>query len=146
MGASVGGYACDITRTFVVGGALGANDELRRVYDVVRRANEAGRQAARPGVEIQDVDRAARRVIAEAGYGAYFTHRTGHGLGLEGHEPPFACQGDTTILEPGMTFTVEPGVYLPGKGGVRVEDDVVITTDGCESLTTFDRELKAIGG
>ena len=146
MGASVGGYACDITRTFVVGGALGANDELRRVYDVVRRANEAGRQAARPGVEIQDVDRAARRVIAEAGYGAYFTHRTGHGLGLEGHEPPFACQGDTTILEPGMTFTVEPGVYLPGQGGVRVEDDVVITADGCESLTTFDRELKAIGG
>jgi Xaa-Pro dipeptidase len=143
FGVNVKGYASDITRTFAVGEL---RDELRRVYAVVRRANEAGRQAARPGVEIQQVDRAARRVIAEAGYGAYFTHRTGHGLGLEGHEPPFACEGDTTILAPGMTFTVEPGVYLPGQGGVRVEDDVVITPPGCDSLTTYDRELRIIGG
>jgi Xaa-Pro dipeptidase len=142
FGVSVGGYVSDITRTFAVGTV---DDELRRVYDVVQRANEAGRKAARPGVEIQEVDRATRKVVVDAGYGQYFTHRTGHGLGLEGHEPPFACEGDTTILEPGMTFTVEPGVYLPGKGGVRVEDDVVITPDGCESLTTFDRELRVIG-
>jgi Xaa-Pro dipeptidase len=141
FGVNVGGYASDITRTFAVGTV---DDELRCVYDLVRRANEAGRRAARPGVEIQEVDRAARRVIVAAGYGPYFTHRTGHGLGLEGHEPPFACEGDTTILEPGMTFTVEPGIYLPGKGGVRVEDDVVITQGGCESLTTFDRELIVI--
>jgi Xaa-Pro dipeptidase len=143
FGVSVGGYASDITRTFAVGHL---DDELRRVYEAVKRANEAGRLAARPGVEIQEVDRAARRVIAEAGYGQYFTHRTGHGLGLEGHEPPYACEGDTTILEPGMTFTVEPGVYLPGKGGVRVEDDVVVTATGCESLTQYPRELQVIGG
>jgi Xaa-Pro dipeptidase len=141
FGVSVDGYASDITRTFAVGQL---DDELRRAYDAVKRANEAGRKAARPGVEIQEVDRAARKVIADAGYGQYFTHRTGHGLGLEDHEPPFACEGDTTILEPGMTFTVEPGVYLPGKGGVRVEDDVVITQDGSESLTTFDRELRIV--
>jgi Xaa-Pro dipeptidase len=144
FGVSVGGYASDITRTFAVGNARSAGDELRRVYDVVKRANEAGRKAARPGVEIQEVDRATRKVIADAGLGEYFTHRTGHGLGLEAHEPPFACEGDTTMLEPGMTFTVEPGVYLPGKGGVRVEDDVVITTTGSESLTTFERELRVI--
>jgi Xaa-Pro dipeptidase len=142
FGVSVGGYASDITRTFAV--SL-VGDELRRAYDVVKRANEAGRKAARPGVEIQEVDRAARKVIADAGYGQYFAHRTGHGLGLEVHEPPFACEGDTTILELGMTFTVEPGVYLPGIGGVRVEDDVVITPDGCESLTRFDRELRTVG-
>jgi len=141
FGVSVEGYASDITRTFAMGRL---DDELRRVYDVVKRANEAGRQAARPGVEIQEVDRAARQVIVDAGYGQYFTHRAGHGLGLEAHEPPFACEGDATILEPGMTFTVEPGVYLPGKGGVRVEDDVAITQDGCESLTTFDRELRIV--
>lgn len=142
FGVSVGGYVSDITRTFVVGEL---DDEMRRVYDVVQRANEAGRRAARPGVEIQQVDRAARQVILDADYGAYFTHRTGHGLGLEGHEPPYACEGDTTILELGMTFTVEPGVYLPGKGGVRIEDDVVITESGCESLTTFARDLQVIG-
>ena len=142
FGLSMGGYTSDITRTFAVGDV---GDELHRAYDVVKRANEAGRKAARPGIEIQEVDRAARKVITDAGLGEYFTHRTGHGLGLEGHEPPFACEGDTTILEPGMTFTVEPGVYLPGKGGVRVEDDVVITADGCESLTTFDRELRTLG-
>lgn len=141
FGVNVGGYASDITRTFAVGEV---SDDLRRVYDVVKRANEAGRKAARPGVEIQEVDRAARKVITDAGYGAYFTHRTGHGLGLDTHEPPYACEGDTTILEPGMTFTVEPGVYLPGKGGIRVEDDVVITPGGAQSLTTFDRELRVI--
>jgi len=141
FGVNVGGYASDITRVFAVGRV---DNELRRMYDVVRRANEAGRQAARPGVEIQEVDRAARKVIADAGYGQYFTHRTGHGLGLEAHEPPYACEGDTTILEPGMVFTVEPGIYLPGKGGIRVEDDMVITPGGSESLTTFDRELRVL--
>ena len=143
FGVSVGGYVSDITRTFAVGDV---GEELRRVYNVVKRANEVGRKTARPGVEIQEVDRATRKVIADAGLGEYFTHRTGHGLGLEAHEPPFACEGDTTMLEPGMTFTVEPGVYLPGKGGVRVEDDVVITATGSESLTTFERELRVIVG
>jgi Xaa-Pro aminopeptidase len=80
-------------------------------------------------------------VIEQAGYGQYFTHRLGHGLGLEGHEPPYMHGGNPMILQPGMTFTIEPGIYLPGKGGVRVEDDVIISADGCHSLTTFPREL-----
>jgi Xaa-Pro dipeptidase len=83
-------------------------------------------------------------VIEEAGYGEYFIHRTGHGLGLEGHEPPYIVEGNQQLLQPGMTFTVEPGIYLPGKGGVRIEDDVVITAAGSESLTTFPRELTVL--
>jgi len=84
-------------------------------------------------------------VITEAGYGEYFIHRTGHGLGLESHEPPYIVAGNEQRLGVGMTFTVEPGIYLPGRGGVRVEDDVVITEEGCESLTTFERRLQVIG-
>ncbi len=141
FGITIDGYASDITRTVAVGEI---SPELRQVYEVVRRANEAGRAAARPGIEIQEVDRAARKIIVDAGYGEYFMHRTGHGLGLDIHEPPFAREGDTTVLEPGMTFTVEPGIYLPGKGGVRIEDDLVITPTGNESLTTFDRELRVL--
>ncbi len=137
-GAFVGGYTSDITRTFVLGGLP---DELARVYEVVKAANEAGRAAAGPGVIAQDVDRAARAVIQAAGYGSYFTHRTGHGLGLEVHEPPYIVEGNAEALRPGMTFTVEPGIYLPGRGGVRIEDDVVVTAQGAESLTTFVREL-----
>jgi len=133
----VGGYAADITRTFAIG-AL--KPELARVYEVVRAANEAGRAAAGPGVSAEGVDRAARAVIEEAGYGEYFIHRTGHGLGLEAHEPPFIVAGNGRTLEPGMTFTVEPGVYLPGRGGVRIEDDVLVTSSGAESLTTFSRD------
>jgi len=140
-GASVGGYASDITRTVAVGGLTA---EMVRVYEVVRAANEAGRRAAAPGVEAQAVDRAARAVIEEAGYGALFIHRTGHGLGLETHEPPYIVEGNRQRLEAGMTFTVEPGVYLPGYGGVRIEDDVVITPAGAESLTTFPRELMTL--
>ena len=141
FGVTIDGYASDITRTVAIGEI---SPELRQVYEVVRRANEAGRAASQPGIEIQEVDRATRKVIADAGYGEYFTHRTGHGLGLDIHEPPFAREGDTTILEPGMTFTVEPGIYLPGRGGVRIEDDLVITPTGNESLTTFDRALRVL--
>jgi Xaa-Pro dipeptidase len=138
FGTTVGGYAADITRTFVFGEL---EPELARVYEVVKAANSAGRAAVRPGVTAEEVDQAARAVIEEAGYGEYFNHRTGHGLGLETHEPPYIVAGNKQTLEPGMTFTVEPGVYLPGRGGVRVEDDVVVTADGVESLTTFKREL-----
>lgn len=141
FGVSVNGYASDITRTFALDEP---DDELKRIYDIVLRANEAGRAAARPGVQAQEIDRAARQVINEAGYKDYFTHRTGHGLGLASHEPPYACEGDETVLEPGMVLTVEPGIYLPTKGGVRIEDDIVITPEGCESLTTFDRRLRVI--
>ncbi len=143
FGATAGGYASDITRTFAVGGPL--EPELAQVYQIVQAANAAGRAAARPGVPCQEVDRAARRVIVEAGYGEFFIHRTGHGLGLEGHEPPYIVEGNRLPLEPGMTFTVEPGIYLPGRGGARVEDDVVVTPEGCQSLTTWERSLKTVG-
>lgn len=137
-GASYRGYPADITRTFAVGKP---DPALIPVYEVVKEANAAARQYAGPGVKAEDVDRAARQVIERAGYGQYFIHRTGHGLGLEVHEPPYIVNGNDTILRQGMTFTIEPGIYLPGKGGVRIEDDVVITPNGNESLTTFSREL-----
>lgn len=136
-GAVRDGYVADITRTFAIGHV---ESELSRVYEVVQRANAAGRAAAGPGIAAQTVDRAARKVIEDAGYGAQFFHRTGHGLGLETHEPPYIVEGNARLLEPGMVFTVEPGVYISGLGGVRVEDDVVITATGAESLTTFPRE------
>ncbi len=137
-GARYRGYPADITRTFAVG-KLDA--ELAAVYEVVKAANAAGRRFAGPGKKAEDVDRAARQVIEQAGYGQYFIHRTGHGLGLEVHEPPYIVAGNEIALRPGMTFTIEPGIYLPGKGGVRIEDDVVITETGCDSLTTFARDL-----
>ncbi len=137
-GVTVGGYASDITRTFAIGEL---EPDLAQVHEVVRAANEAGRAAARPGVPAEQVDQAARQVIEAAGYGPYFIHRTGHGLGLEVHEPPYIVAGNQQRLQPGMTFTVEPGIYLPGRGGVRIEDDVVITEDGATSLTTFPRRF-----
>lgn len=132
------GYCSDITRTIGVGEI---SDRLKAIYDVVYEANEAGRSSARPGVTAESVDRATRRVVTKAGYGAYFTHRTGHGLGLEVHEPPYIVEGNETLLEPGMVFTIEPGIYIPGLGGVRIEDNVFVTSSGCESLTTLPREL-----
>jgi Xaa-Pro dipeptidase len=142
FGTTANGYASDITRTFAVGEP---SARLVEIYEVVKAANAAGRAAAKPGIFAQDVDRATRRVIEDAGFGAYFTHRTGHGLGLEAHERPNMVEGNTQILEPGMVFTVEPGIYIPGEVGVRIEDNVVITADGAESLTTYDRELRVIG-
>ena len=115
-----------------------------RIYELTERANEAGRAAARPGAECQDVDRAARQVIRDAGYGEFFLHRTGHGLGLEVHEAPNMVEGDTRTLAPGMTFTIEPGIYLPGRGGVRIEDDIVVTQDGRDSLTVSSRDLRVL--
>lgn len=143
-GAAAGGYCSDITRTYAVAGST-VDPALVRAYEMVRAANRAGREAARPGATGQDVDRAARGVIEAAGLGEYFVHRTGHGLGLEGHEEPDMKEGSLVPLEAGMTFTVEPGVYMPGLGGVRIEDDVVITTNGSDSLTTLPRELVAVG-
>jgi Xaa-Pro dipeptidase len=142
FGVAFDGYLSDITRTFVVGSA---SAEIKKIYELVKQANAAGSAAARPGATGQDVDRAARKVITEAGYGQYFTHRTGHGLGLEGHEPPYMVEGNAVPLEVGNTFTIEPGIYVPGLGGVRIEDDLVITENGAESLTTYDRELRMIG-
>ena len=140
-GATYNGYFSDITRTFAIGTV---EAELARLAEVVRQANAAGRAAAKPGVTAGAVDAAARRVIAEAGYGEYFTHRTGHGLGMDVHEPPFVFAGNAEVLRPGMVFTVEPGIYLSGRGGARVEDDVVVTPEGARSLSDLPRALRRL--
>lgn len=142
IGARYHGYVSDITRTFAV---KSLNEKAKQIYQVVKAANEAGRAASKPGVTGQAVDRAARTVIEDHDYGEYFIHRTGHGIGLEGHEPPYMVEGDTQVLTPGMAYTVEPGIYIQGVGGVRIEDDVVITENGAECLTTFSRELRFVG-
>jgi Xaa-Pro dipeptidase len=141
-GANIGGYFSDLTRTFVIGEP---HAEMEYVAQVVLQANEAAREMAGPGISAQEVDRAARQVIEEAGFGEFFTHRTGHGLGVEVHEHPYIREGNSVLLAPGMTFTIEPGVYLPGKGGVRIEDDIVITNDGILSFSDMPRELKTLG-
>ncbi|MFQ5923150.1 MAG: M24 family metallopeptidase, partial [Anaerolineales bacterium] len=141
-GATHEGYVCDITRTFFV---AEASEEFSQIHEIVQEANAAGRAAVHPGASCGSVDIAARSVIESAGYGEYFVHRTGHGLGLEGHEPPFIREGEGTVLKSGMTFTVEPGVYLPSKGGVRVEDNIVVTKENGLSLTTLPREAQVVG-
>lgn len=141
-GAACRGYFSDLTRTFAVGGV---EDEYRRIASLVMQANAAGRAAARPGIPAGDVDRAARGVIRDGGYAERFTHRTGHGLGMEEHENPYIYAENSLILAPGMTFTVEPGIYLTGRGGVRIEDNVVITDSGAESLSNLPRELIQVG-
>ncbi len=140
FGGKVDGYLADITRTFCLGAPTG---DMQRIYDTVLAANEAARTAAGPGVAMGAVDRAARAVIEAAGYGPYFTHRTGHGLGLDGHEPiPQIAAGVTDRLEPGMVFTIEPGIYIPDLGGVRIEDDVLVTETGLDVLTSYPRQLQ----
>jgi Xaa-Pro dipeptidase len=139
FGCRVNGYPSDITRTFCLGTP---SAEMQRIYDTVLRANEAAQKAAKAGVAMGAVDAAARAVISDAGYGDYFTHRTGHGLGLDIHEPiPQIAGGVEDLLEPGMAFTIEPGIYLPGLGGVRIEDNVVVTESGIDVLTSYERRL-----
>jgi Xaa-Pro aminopeptidase len=135
------GYGSDTTRTVHVGEPT---DDEREVYEVVRRAQQAGFEAVRPGVECQEIDRAARRVITEAGYGEQFIHRTGHGIGLTTHEPPYMVEGDTNPLEPGMCFSIEPGIYLSGRFGVRIEDIVTVTDDGGRRLNNTTHELQIV--
>ena len=125
-------YCSDMTRTVHFGEVT---DEQKRVHDLVTKANRAGIAACRPGAVMKDIDRAARKVIEDAGYGRYFTHRTGHGIGLDEHEFPDCSSASEVIARPGMIFSIEPGIYLPGRFGVRVEDLVAITEDGCEVLT-----------
>ena len=140
-GASYQGYISDLTRTFAI---EEVEQEFVKVAGIVEASNAAGRAAARPGISAGKVDQAAREVITKAGYGEYFTHRTGHGIGIEGHEPPYIRQDNLLPLAPGMTFTVEPGIYLPGRGGVRIEDDMLITEDGAQSLSDLPRSLETI--
>jgi Xaa-Pro dipeptidase len=137
-GANSDGYFSDLTRTFTFGDM---DPELLVIADLVEAANAAGREASGPGVSAGAVDRAARAVIEAGGYGPRFIHRTGHGLGLEVHEDPYIRGDNELVLAPGMTFTVEPGIYLTGRGGVRIEDDVLITPDGARSLSDLPRAV-----
>ena len=142
FGGTMAGYCSDITRTFVVGQPPG---ELADLYEVLFRAQEEGVRAARVGVACEAVDAAARAVIDAAGYGAYFIHRTGHGIGLEEHEDPYLVSGNATPLAPGHAFSVEPGIYLPGRCGARIEDIVVATEAGPERLNEAPRDLAVVG-
>jgi len=134
-GCKVEGYVSDITRTFVLGTPT---DDMKKVFDIVYRAQTAALETARPGLACQAVDAAARKVIVDAGYGpdyTYFSHRVGHGMGMDGHEWPYLVRGNTLAMQPNMMFSDEPGIYIPGKFGVRIEDDMHITADGAELLT-----------
>jgi Xaa-Pro aminopeptidase len=142
FGGVVDDYPGDQTRTVVFAGEPPA--EFERVHSVVREALEAGADAVEPGVDAQAVDAAARAVIEDAGYGDAFVHRTGHGVGLDVHEPPYIVEGNDRELEPGMVFSVEPGVYLEDRFGVRIEDLVVVTDDGCERLNDSSRGFQPL--
>ncbi|ADJ15898.1 M24 family metallopeptidase [Halalkalicoccus jeotgali] len=140
FGTRLDGYPSDQTRTVVFGGDPPTGFEA--VHDVVREAQGAAVEAIAPGVPAEAVDRAAREVIEDAGYGEQFTHRTGHGVGIEVHEPPYIVDGNSRALEAGMVFSVEPGVYLDGEFGVRIEDLVVVTAEGCERLNDSPRDWR----
>jgi Xaa-Pro dipeptidase len=136
------GYCSDSTRTYVLGEPRDA--DVARTYAVLQAAQQAAVDAVRPGVAAQDVDAAARSIIADAGFGEYFIHRTGHGIGLDVHEDPYIVAGNTLPLEPGMAFSVEPGIYQPGRWGARIEDIVVVTADGVEPLNRRPHELTVL--
>ncbi|WP_279009477.1 M24 family metallopeptidase [Synergistes jonesii] len=142
LGCRYKSYCSDTTRTFFVGEPT---REMREVYEIVRRAQAAGEAAVKPGVTAEEVDRAARRVIVDAGYGKYFFNRVGHGVGIAVHETPFIIEGNKKPLEPGNVFSVEPGIYIPGKFGVRIENLVAVKPDGtAEALNKTTREMRII--
>ncbi|HJU57983.1 MAG TPA: Xaa-Pro peptidase family protein [Actinomycetota bacterium] len=141
FGGTREGYYSDITRTVFVGEP---DEEQGTVYAAVRAAQQAAFDAIGPGVAAQDVDRAARAVISDAGYGDRFVHRTGHGIGLDLHEPPYIVEGNETLLQAGMTFSDEPGIYLPGRFGVRIEDQVLVTPSGAERLNEAARDVTVV--
>ncbi|WP_293771363.1 Xaa-Pro peptidase family protein [uncultured Corynebacterium sp.] len=143
IGGTLGaGYHSDCTRTYIVGGPEAAAPEVAEAYAVLQRAQSAARLLAAPGVEAQAVDAAARGIIDEAGFGRSFSHRTGHGIGLSTHEEPFIIDGNALELQPGMAFSIEPGIYLDGQWGMRLEDIVVVTADGIETLNNGERGLQ----
>ena len=139
-------YASDMTRTFWYAGPddVEPTPEFRKIYEVVRAANEAAEKIVRPGVEFAEIDRAARSVIEDAGYGEYFTHRLGHQIGLEDHEPGDVSSAHHEPVRPGQTFSIEPGIYLPGGIGVRIEDLVIVTGDGCEVINSYPKQLTVL--
>ena len=137
IGGRYRNYCSDMTRTFFWGEP---DEESRRIYDIVRHANEAAEAMIRPGVRFCDIDKTARDLITDAGYGAYFTHRLGHSIGLQDHEPGDVSLANEERVEPGMTFSIEPGIYLPGRTGVRIEDLVLVREDGVEVLNSYSKE------
>ncbi|PGY10303.1 Xaa-Pro peptidase family protein [Bacillus sp. AFS031507] len=143
MGGIKDHYCSDMTRTVLVGGE--PTDEMLKVYEIVKQAQEAAVKAVRPGVPLKNIDKAARDIISNAGYGEYFTHRTGHGLGIEVHEEPFVTSNNEQLLEEGMVISIEPGIYLSGNFGVRIEDIVFVTDDGCERLNILTKNFVHTG-
>lgn len=141
FGAAFAGYNADVTRTVFVGAP---NDAEGRLHETVKEANRVGREAIRPGVTASAVDDITTKVLEASPFAAYILTKTGHGLGLDVHEAPQIMRGNEQVLEPGMVCTIEPGLYIPGVCGVRIEDDVVVTENGAESLTTFSRELRVV--
>jgi D-alanyl-D-alanine dipeptidase len=141
FGGRAAGYCSDVSRTVSVGES---SEEAKEVHEIVRHAQQAAFEAVRPGVPAEEIDRVARDVITEAGYGPAFIHRTGHGIGLEEHEDPYLVEGNLELLEPGMAFSIEPGIYLEGRFGVRIEDIVVVTADGAERLNHAPRDLPVL--
>jgi Xaa-Pro aminopeptidase len=138
IGGRKNGYPSDITRMAVVGRPP---EGYGQIHTIVEKAVQAALKAARPGVQAKEVDAAARKVISDAGYGEYFVHRTGHGMGIDGHEPPYITATSETVLEEGMVFSIEPGIYIPGRFGIRLEDIVVLREDGPEILSSLPREI-----
>ncbi|MBS4173811.1 Xaa-Pro peptidase family protein [Bacillus sp. FJAT-49736] len=141
LGVIYEGYCSDITRTVVYDHI---NDEQHKIYHTVLKAEEEAVKAVKPGVKAKELDQLARDIITEAGYGEYFTHRLGHGLGIGVHEYPSVTNTNELVLKEGMVFTIEPGIYVPGVAGVRIEDDVFVTKDGVEILTSFDKSLQIV--
>jgi Xaa-Pro aminopeptidase len=141
FGVILSGYCSDETRTVWVGAVP---EDARRAYEAVKEAQQAAIDAVRPGIAVGEVDAAARKVLRKAGLGRYFTHSTGHGVGLEIHETPRVADGQREVLQPGMVITIEPGVYFPGKWGVRIEDMVAVTAGGCEVMTATSKDFLAV--
>ncbi len=141
-GAGYQGYCADLTRSFAIGKL---DPEFSKIGNIVKEANLAAQKQVRPGVQVGLVDHAAREVIDRSGYGEKFTHRTGHGLGMEVHEHPYIYAENQQVLDVGMTFTIEPGIYLTGKGGIRIEDNIVVTPGDCDCLSDMTREIRILG-
>ena len=141
FGANINGYNSDITRTFFLGSV---KEEERNMYDVVYNANALGRQTAKPGVSMHDLDDSVMKVLEESNFAEFIVHKTGHGLGMDVHEDPYVMRKNYELLEEGMVITIEPGLYKQNFLGIRIEDNVLITKESCDSLTSFNRELKII--